>query len=84
MTDPSRVRRSRILRLGTIWVVVLLGELALWYFLLDSAFFGPFFAPVTIALLIAGLALSWKVLGRREQDRRGGDRRRGLRRARRG
>jgi cobalamin biosynthesis protein CobD/CbiB len=80
MTAPSHAWRSRLVRLGTIWLVVVLVELAAWHFLLDSAFYGPFFKPVTVAVLIAALALSWRVLGRRERDRRGGDRRQQRRR----
>ena len=75
MTKPSPVWRSRIARLGTVWLAVGMVELAAWQYLLDSAFFGPFFAPVTVAAPIAGLAMSWRILGRRERDRRGGDRR---------
>lgn len=80
MTDSSHAWRSRLARLGSIWLGVALIELAAWNLLLDSAFYGPFFAPVTVAVLIAGLALSWRAIGRRERDRRGEDRRQHRRR----
>ncbi|MBA3889372.1 MAG: hypothetical protein H0X64_02475 [Gemmatimonadaceae bacterium] len=80
MTNPSHARRSRLVRLGSIWLIVALIEWAAWRFLLDSAFYRDFFLPVAAAAIIAGLAASWRVVGRRERDRRGSDRRQQRRR----
>lgn len=80
MTASSRIFRSRLARLGSIWLAVAMVEVAAWHFVLDSAFYRDFFLPVTVGAVIAGLAASWRVVGRRERDRRGGDRRRQSRR----
>ena len=71
----ARVWRSRLGRLAGIWIVVALAEWAAWRFFLRSAFYRDFFLPLTVAVVIAGLAASWRIFGRRTAGRRAGDRR---------
>ena len=74
--------RTRLPALASVWAAALIAEAALYYVFLSRPYFRKVFSPFAIALFIAALIATWRLLKpRAEEDRRQGERRHEHRRA---
>ena len=72
MSPDSRHALRRVL---SVWLVVALVELGLWWVLYRSRFYRPLHLVPAVAVFVAGVLGTLQALRRRSRDRRAGDRR---------
>ena len=66
----------------SVWAAVIVAEAVLYYVFLSRPYFRRVFSPFAIALFVAGVIATWRLLKpRSHEDRRHGDRRHEHRRA---
>ena len=69
-------------RLAGVWITVAIAEVLLWRYFLSQPFYRDFMLPAAIAVVIAGLASSWRIWRGRAANRRAAERRNAERRRR--
>ena len=80
MAAAMTTRPHLLPRLLPIWGVTLLLELAIWWFLGRTSYYRELYLPLALAVVIGGLAQSFRVVRGWRGERRGEERRRGERR----
>ena len=67
--------RHALRRVGTVWTVVALIELALWWVLYRNRFYQPLWITPALLVVVIGVALTVQAVRVRNRERRAGDRR---------
>ena len=76
LPEQAMTPRHRALRrVATVWLVVALVEVALWWMLARSNFYRPLWKAPALLALVAGVGGTVHALRVRARDRRAGDRR---------
>ena len=73
--------RHALRRVGSVWAVAALIELALWWVLYRNRFYQPLWATPALLVLVIGVAATVQAVRVRNRERRAGDRREARRRA---
>ena len=74
--------RTRLPALVSVWAAAIVAEAMLYYVFLSRPYFTKVFSPFAIAVLVAALIATWRVVKpRAHEDRRHGERRHEHRRA---
>ena len=73
--------RHALRRVATVWGVVALVELALWWLLYRNRFYQPLWTTPALLVVVLGVAATVQAVRVRNRERRAGDRREDNRRA---
>jgi hypothetical protein len=74
--------RTRLPALVSVWATAVVAEALLYYVFLSRPYFRRFFSPFAVAVAVATLVATWRLVRPRgDEDRRHGDRRHEHRRA---
>ena len=74
--------RHALRRVSTVWAIVALVELALWWVFYRNRFYQPLWMTPALLALVIGVAATVQAVRVRNRERRAGDRRDAERRAR--
>ena len=67
--------RHALRRVATVWGIVALAELALWWVLYRNRFYQPLWITPALVVAVVGVALTVHAVRVRNRERRAGDRR---------